>query len=71
MADTNDQFQELKPRGDSDDASRRLAESRSPFLRMDARLDVIPELYVPAKDARTIRDSMRSSSSEFVAGELR
>ena len=67
MADTNDQVRELKPRGDSDDANRRLAESRSPFLRMDARLDVVPERYVPAKDERVIRDSTRSSSPEFAA----
>ncbi len=61
MADTNDQFQQLKPRGDSDDANRRLVESRSPFRPMDARLDVAPVHYIAVKDERVIRDSMRSS----------
>ena len=52
----------LKPRGDSDDADRRLAESQSPFLPMDARFDVAPAHYFAAKDERVIRDSTRSSS---------
>ena len=71
MANTGAQFQELKPRGGSDDANRRPAESRLPFLRMDARLDVVRERYVPAKDEHVIRDSTRSSSLEFVARGLR
>ncbi len=62
LADTNDQFQELKLRGDTDGANRRLAESRSPVLPMDARLDVAPVHYIPAKDERVIRESTRSSS---------
>ncbi len=66
-ADTGELVQELRPRGDSDDADRRLVESRSPFLRMDARLDVVPEHCIPAKDERVIRDSTRSSLLEFVA----
>ena len=45
MADTNEGLQELMPRGGSDDANRRPAESRLPFLRMDARLDVEWYLY--------------------------
>ncbi len=57
IADTNEPVQALKPRGDSDDANRRLAESRSPFLPRDARLDVAPVHYIPAKDERVIRDS--------------
>ena len=61
MADTNAQFQELKPRGDSDDAYRRLAGSRSPFLPTDVRLDVALERYIREKDERVIRDSTRSS----------
>ena len=71
MVGTNQQLRELKRPGDSDDADRRLAESRSPFLPMDARLDVAPVHYIPAKDERVIRDSTRSSSREFVAGGLR
>ena len=67
VATTSEPVQELKPRGDSDDAARRLAESRPPLLRMDARLDVAPVHYIPAKDERVSRDSMRSSSPEFVA----
>ncbi len=66
-ADANEPLGEFKPRGDSDDADRRLAESRSPFLRMDARLDEVPERCVPAKDERVIRDSTRSSLLGFVA----
>ena len=62
MADTTDQFQEFKPRGDSDGANRRLAVWRSPFLPMDARLDVAPVRYIPTRDERVIRDSTRSSS---------
>ena len=71
MADTGESVQELKPRGDSDDANRRLVKSRSPFLRTDARLDAVPERCVPAKDERVIRDSTRGSSLEFVARGLR
>ncbi len=71
MADTIDQLQVLKPRGDSDNANRQLAESQSPFLRMDVQLDAVSERYVPAKDERVIRDSTRSSSLEFVARGLR
>ncbi len=56
-ASANEPLRELKPRGDSDGANRRLAESRSPFLPMDARLDVAPVHYIPAKDERVIRDS--------------
>ena len=70
-ADTSKQLRGLKPRGDSDDANRRLGESRLPFLPMDARLDVAPVHYIPAKDDRVIRDSTRSSSRECVAGGLR
>ena len=55
----------LRPLGDSDDGARRPVVSRSPFLRMDARLDVVPEHYAPAKDERVIRDSTRSSLLEF------
>ena len=62
MVDTNQRPRELKPRGDSDDAFRRLAVWQSPFLPMDARLDVAPVHYVPAKDERVIRDSTQSSS---------
>ncbi len=67
MTGASEQLGELRPRGDSDDANRRLAESRSLFLRMDARLDAVPERYVPAKDERVIRDSTRSSLLGFVA----
>ena len=67
MVDTREPVQELKPRGDSDDATRRLAESRSPSLRTDARLAVAPERCDPAKDVRGIRGSTRSSSLGFVA----
>ena len=61
-ADANEPLGEFKPRGDSGDANRRLAGSRSPFLPMDARLDVAPVHYIPAKDEHAIRDSTRSSS---------
>jgi len=61
----------LKPRGDSDDANRRLAESRPPFLRMDARPDVVPERCVPARDECVIHDNSGSNSSEFAVGGLR
>ncbi len=57
LVDTDERFQEFMPRGDSDDADRRLAESQSPFLPMDARLDVAPAHYIPAKNERVIRDS--------------
>ena len=67
LAETNDQVQELRPRGDNDDANRQLAESRAPVPRRDARLDVEPAHYVPAKDEHVTRDSTRSSSLEFVA----
>ncbi len=70
-SDAYEPLGELKPRGDSDDANHRLAESRSPFLRMDARLDVAPVHYIPARDERVIRDSTRSSLLEFVACGLR
>jgi len=33
----NEPLNKIKPRGDSDGANRRLAQSRSPFLPMDAR----------------------------------
>jgi len=55
--DATDPFAELKPRGDSDDAIRRLAESRSPCLPMDVRLAAGSAHYIPAKDERAIRDS--------------
>ena len=61
-ADTNEQLRGLKPRGNSDDANRRLAVWRSPFLPMDARLDVARVHYIPAKDEGVIRDSTRSRS---------
>ena len=48
---------ELKQHGDSDDANRRLAEPRSPFLLMETRLDVVPGRYVPTKDARGLGDN--------------
>ena len=62
MVDKNHRFRELKPRGDNDDATRQLVESRSPFLPMDSRLDVAPVHYIPTKDERAIRDSMRNRS---------
>ena len=71
MADTGEPVRKLKPRGDSDDAIRRLAEPRSPFLLMDTRLDVVPERYVSAIGARGTRDSTRSSSLEFGVRGLR
>lgn len=55
----------------SDDAIRRPAVWRSPLLPMDARLDVAPVHYVPAKDERMIRDSTQSSSQESVGGGAR
>ena len=48
---------ELKPRGDTADADHRLAELRSPFLPTDARLDVVPVHYIPAKDEGVLHDS--------------
>ena len=57
MAGTNEAVQEFKPRADSDNANRRPAESRLPFLPMDAGLDVAPVYYIPAKDERVIRNS--------------
>jgi hypothetical protein len=60
--DATDRFGTLKPRGDSDDAIRRLVESRSPCLPMDVRLGATPAHYIPAKDGRAIRDNTRSNS---------
>ncbi len=55
----------LKLRERSDGATRRLAESRSPFLRMDARFDVVPERCVPATSEFAPCDGTRSTSEEF------
>ena len=69
--DATDRFGTLKPRGDSDDATRRLAESRSLCLPMDARRGAAPVHYIPSKEGRAIRDSTRSNSCVFGAGGLR
>ncbi len=71
VAVTSELIQELKPRGDNDDAIRRLAGSRSPSLRMDARLDVVREHYIPAKDEGVIRDSSRSKLEESATSAVR
>ena len=55
--DATDRFGTLKPRGDSDDAIRRLAESRSPCLPMDVRPAAGSAHYIPVKGELAVRDS--------------
>ncbi len=67
IGDTNHRARELKPRVGSDDATCRLAESRSPSLPRDARLDVA----TADLNDNAVPDECEGPGSPGVAMELR